>query len=95
MAHARVVQPRRAAFSSPILGADPPVLWELSRKAKVEDEEIDIVDKEIDKVDKGIDRMEKDKEEGSQETWIQVVPVGNCDRAWFAQFTICLFLVRI
>ena len=60
----------------------------------MEDKEIDIVDKEIDKVDKGIDRMDKDKEEGSQGSWIQVVPVGNCDRAGFAQFTICLFLVR-
>ena len=61
---------------------------------KAEDKEIDVVDKEIDKVDKGIDRVDNDKEEVSWGTWIQVVPVGNCDRAGFAQFTICLFLVR-
>ena len=75
---------------------------EIVKEDKAEDKEIDkqdkeiekVEDKEIDKVDKGIDRVDKDKEEVSQGTWIQVVPVGNCDRAGFAQFTICLFLVR-
>ena len=72
------------------------------REIDKQDKEIDkqikeigkVEDKEIEKVDKGIDRVDKDKEEVSQGTWIQVAPVGNCDRAGFAQFTICLFLVR-
>ena len=80
-----------------MLAVEPAVSHMLSENKEIDtqDKEIEKVeDKEIDKVDKGIDKVNKDKEEGSQGTLIQVVPVGNCDRAGFAQFTICLFLVQ-